>query len=128
MVFSNPKNPLDRKKSLGDASRIHGDERYIYPIRKPSFTMKINHSCSINIPNSSHWMVWESFVTKLVRFKVSHRLIEIIQPVFFQHMEASTFAVQLKHIDSITLFPYRSSQNASLQKFSGIFHETHPPK
>ena len=103
---------------------IHGDERYIYPIRKPSLTMKINHSCSINIPNSSHgWYGNPS--SPNVRFKVSHRLIEIIPRLFFQHMEASTSAVQLKHIDSITLFPLEVPKCIT-QKFSGSFRD--PPE
>ena len=118
--FFNPKNPLDRKKSH-DASRIHGDERNIYPIRKPSFTMKINHSCSINIPNSSHgW--YGNPKRSFQSLTATHRNYSAC---FFQHMEASTSAVQLKHIDSITLFPLEVPKCIT-QKFSGSFRD--PPE
>ena len=64
--FFNPKTPLDRKKSH-HTSRIHGDERYIYPVRNHHLPWKSTIHVGINIPNSSHWMVWGiSFVTKVV--------------------------------------------------------------
>ena len=82
--------------------------------------MKINHSCSINIPNSSHWMVWGILCHQSSSYSKSHiDSSKILPAVFFCSNTWKHQPLQINHSVSPIEVPKMHQFRSSVGFFMG---------